>query len=84
MKIVLFSILLGVNVVPSAYSFVPTTELFDYGPANGDSQLPIADDNFIDVTFRLRSVFNFFSSLYSSLFVNNNGAISFSEGKHEF
>lgn len=82
MKVVALSILLGLLVVHSAYSSVPVADFFAYGPANGDSQLPIADDNFVDVTLKLGSVFNFFNSSYSRLFVNNNGGISFLAGKH--
>lgn len=74
--------LFGLLIVPSAYSFVPVAEFFAYGPENGDSQVPIADDNFVNVSLKVGSVFNFFNSSYSSLFVNNNGAISFSAGKH--
>lgn len=82
MKVVVFSILLGVLVVPSAYAFVPSAELFAYGPANGDYELPIDDDNFANVTLELASAFKFFKSSYSNIFVNNDGAISFYEGKH--
>lgn len=82
MKVVVFPILVGLLVPPSAYSFVPVTEFFPYGPETGDSQLPIGDDNFVNVSLKLGGVFNFFNSSYSSLFVNNNGAISFSSGKH--
>lgn len=79
MKIILFVFLVSV-FAPFVYGFVPASELFPYGPANGDTQLPIADDNFVNVTLILGNVFNFFNSSYNSLFVNNNGAISFIQG----
>lgn len=82
MKVVTFSIALVVLTVPSTYGSVPTSEFFTYGIANGDAQLPIARGNFVNVPLSRDRVFNLLDSSYSSLFVNNNGVISFSEGKH--
>lgn len=76
-----FTILLGILVVPNVYSSIPTTDFFPFGRTNGDTQLPAGRGTFVEVPFTTENIFNFFRSPYNKLFVNNNGAISFSAGK---
>jgi len=59
---------------------ISTEEMFPYGPGHGDSRLPSNDDSFIQVPFRAGEVLYFFNSSYSSLFINNNGGVSFARG----
>lgn len=81
MKVIAFSIVFGLLVIPSIYSSVPTSDLCPYGKANGDAQLPIGRGNFVNVELKLGKAFKLYNSSYNSVFVNTDGAISFTKGK---
>lgn len=75
------SILLGTIIIArSVYCAIPTTEFFPYGTANGDARLPNGRGIFEEVPLSSGRILNFFNSSYSRLFVNSNGAISFTQG----
>ncbi|KAM4703009.1 alpha-tectorin-like [Rhinophrynus dorsalis] len=50
--------------------------LYDYGPSVGDKQTPVADDG-ASGKIPISSTFTFFERKHNSLYVNNNGVISF-------
>jgi hypothetical protein len=69
-------------LIPVALSSVALSTFFPYGVQNGDTTLPIADDNFEQFDIPNGNVYNFFGTPYSRLFINNNGGISFVQGKN--
>ncbi len=74
-------ILLGVTFQCS-HGAVPLGDFFPYGPQAGDRTLPRNDDEF-SPAIDLSIVFPFFEYSDHSLFVDNNGAISFERGISE-
>jgi len=75
-----FILLLLLSSIQSLEGAVTSEELYPFGPESGDSQLAPNDDSFDQVFFRTGEVFYFFNSSYSSLFINNNGGVSFGRG----
>ena len=53
--------------------------LYRFGPSVSDSVVPLEDDNYISVPLGQWPI-RFFGGSYSSLYVNNNGCLSFSIG----
>ena len=52
-------------------------EFFPFGSAYGDTTVPVADDNFVQVSI---SPLRLCNRRYHKLFVNSNGVISFDVG----
>ncbi|XP_013384885.1 protein mesh [Lingula anatina] len=71
----------GVSVFPMRESLADV--LFDSGPSVGDSSLRPNDDLFSE-EIQLQTKFPYFDRLFSSLFVNTNGAVSFLRGVRQF
>lgn len=61
---------------------VELADFFPFGVDHGDNIVPENDDQFVNITFSPGSVFPFFNTTHRSLFVNNNGAISFIAGTY--
>ncbi|KAL5503422.1 hypothetical protein EMCRGX_G010370 [Ephydatia muelleri] len=55
---------------------IPLSSFYSYGSAAGDSRLPTSDDG-SSGAISLPSPFLFFGAAYTSLYVNNNGDITF-------
>ncbi|XP_063798330.1 alpha-tectorin-like isoform X2 [Pseudophryne corroboree] len=57
--------------------------LYPYGPAQGDNKTPIEDDG-TSGEVPLSITFKFFGKEYKSLYVNNNGVISFNSAVSQY
>ncbi|XP_062612220.1 uncharacterized protein LOC134274009 [Saccostrea cucullata] len=54
----------------------PLSQFYSYGLAAGDSELPANDDNYTS-SIPISVSFPFFGSSYTSIYVNNNGDVTF-------
>ncbi|KAK3104489.1 hypothetical protein FSP39_003333 [Pinctada imbricata] len=74
-EILLFLLFMEFSRVLSA---VPLGDFYPYGTDNGDTLLPREDDD-SSPEITVSPPFSFFGSMYSSLYVNTNGVLSFNE-----
>ena len=68
-------------LTPGGFS-LSSRDFYPFGIENGDSVVTKGDDSFVNVPLRPGIAFPFFNESYSSLWVNINGAISFTQGKN--
>ncbi|KAG8143308.1 hypothetical protein E2320_000547 [Naja naja] len=71
------------SALPCLAASQKTSLLYPYGETQGDSENPVADDgNSPEIT--IKKSFSFYGKKYNSLFVNNNGVVSFGKYVSEY
>ncbi|KAM3829491.1 sushi, nidogen and EGF-like domain-containing protein 1 [Vipera latastei] len=79
----IFLLLAAGSALPSLAASPTTSLLYPYGKTEGDSENPVADDgNSPEIS--IKKSFSFYGKKYNSLFVNNNGVISFGKYVSEY
>ncbi|KAI1716123.1 nidogen-like domain-containing protein [Ditylenchus destructor] len=73
-----FSLIFLIALFPTAFLGVPLDRFFPYGTTHGDTDMERGDDTG-SPALQLSVPFPFFDTLYSTLWVNVNGAISFAK-----
>ncbi|XP_013925555.1 PREDICTED: alpha-tectorin-like [Thamnophis sirtalis] len=75
-RLYIFLLLAAGSALPCLATNPKTSLLYPYGETQGDSENPVADDgNSPEIS--IQKPFSFYGKKYNSLFVNNNGVISF-------
>ncbi|XP_065942667.1 uncharacterized protein [Magallana gigas] len=70
-------------MLPTTVTGFPLSQFYPFGSAAGDSSLPANDDESTP-SIPLAVRFPFFGSSYSSLYVNNNGDVTFDTALNEY
>uniref|UniRef100_A0A8C6Y043 NIDO domain-containing protein n=1 Tax=Naja naja TaxID=35670 RepID=A0A8C6Y043_NAJNA len=79
----IFLLLAVGSALPCLAASQKTSLLYPYGETQGDSENPVADDgNSPEIT--IKKSFSFYGKKYNSLFVNNNGVVSFGKYVSEY
>ncbi|ETE64501.1 Alpha-tectorin [Ophiophagus hannah] len=79
----IFLLLAVGSALPFLAASPKTSLLYPYGKTQGDSENPVADDgNSPEIT--IKKSFSFYGKKYNSLFVNNNGVVSFGKYVSEY
>uniref|UniRef100_A0A0B8RSL0 Alpha-tectorin n=1 Tax=Philothamnus irregularis TaxID=1899461 RepID=A0A0B8RSL0_9SAUR len=79
----IFLLLAAGLALPCLAASPKTSLLYPYGKAQGDSENPVADDgNSPEIS--IKKPFSFYGKKYNSLFVNNNGVVSFGRYVSEY